>query len=65
MELNPKFGPCAQTPTQRAYVLKQLQAVNPRLKTNATAYARQLFDRYVAGELAWADVRQALDTATS
>ena len=61
MELNPKFGPCAQTPAQRAYVLTQLQAVNPRLKTQATAYARGLYDRYVAGELSWATVRQALD----
>lgn len=65
MVLNPKFGPCAQTPEQRAYVLKQLQAVNPSLKTKATAYAHQLYDRYVAGELTWADVRQALDAATS
>ncbi len=62
---DPKFGPAAQTPQQRAYVLKQLQVVNPHLKTKATAYALQLYDQYVAGELAWLDVRQALDAVAS
>jgi hypothetical protein len=31
------------------------------LKTKATLSARALYARYVAGELSWADVRQALD----
>jgi hypothetical protein len=61
MTYDSRFGPNAQTPQQRAYVLEQLQAVNPRLKTKATAYARQLYARYIAGELTWADVRQTLD----
>ena len=59
---NPKFGPAAQTPEQRAYVLAQLQAVFPSLKTNATPLARQLYARYIAGELKWEEVRQALDS---
>ncbi|WP_197076690.1 hypothetical protein [Hymenobacter terrenus] len=65
MTYDPRFGPDAQTPQQRAYVLTQLQAVYPRLKTKATAYAHHLYARYVAGELTWPDVRQALDLAAS
>ena len=45
-----RFGPSAQTPAQRAWVLEQLQAALPSLETKATAYARQLYARYVAGE---------------
>ena len=58
-----RFGPAAQPPAQRAFVLKQLQAALPRLQTSATAYARQLYAGYVAGELSWADVHQALNAA--
>lgn len=61
MAHDPRFGPHAQTPQQRAYVLEQLQAANPRLRTHASGPARQLYARYVAGELTWAEVRQALD----
>ena len=61
MAPDPKFGPAAQTPRQRAYVLRQLQAVNPRLRTAATAYAQQLYAGYIAGELSWGEVRSALD----
>jgi len=61
MSYDPKFGPAAQTSTQRAYVLRQLQAVFPRLRRNVSAQARQLFDRYVAGELSWPQVREQLD----
>jgi hypothetical protein len=56
-----KFGPAAQTPEQRAWVLEQMQRMIPSLKTKATAYAQQLYSRYVAGELSWGQVRQALD----
>ena len=63
MSYDPKFGPAAQTPAQRAYVLRQLQATHPTLKTRATAYARQLYARYVAGELSWLRVRELLDAA--
>ncbi len=62
MEYDVRFGPYAQTPTQRAYVLQQLQTTKPRLKTQASAYAQQLYTRYIAGEITWADVRQLLDT---
>lgn len=62
---NPKFGPAAQTPEQRAWVLAQMQRVIPSLKTKATAYAQQLYSRYIAGELSWLQVRQALDTVPS
>ena len=58
-----RFGPSAQTPAQRAWVLEQLQAALPSLKTKAMAYARQPYARYVAGELTWADVRQVLNAA--
>jgi hypothetical protein len=61
MKHDPRFGPCAQTPAQRAYVLQQLQATNPRLRTKATALAQRLYARYVAGEITWADVRHLLD----
>ena len=63
MSTNPKFGPAAQTPEQRAWVLAQMQRVIPSLKTKATAYAQQLYARYIAGELSWTQVRHALDTA--
>lgn len=53
MSYDPKFGPNAQTPEQRAYVLRQLQSVNPSLKTKATTYAQELYSRYIDGELSW------------
>ena len=59
-----KFGPMAQTPAQRAWVLEQMQDVIPALKTKATAYARQLYAQYVAGEISWPQMRQAIDAAT-
>lgn len=62
---NPKFGPAAQTPEQRAWVLEQMQRVIPSLKTKATSYSQQLYARYIAGELSWAQVRQALDMGSS
>ncbi len=60
---NPKFGPSAQTPQQRAWVLEQMQTVIPSLKAKAPPHALQLYQRYVAGELSWGEVRQALDGA--
>ena len=65
MAFDPRFGPSAQTPQQRANVLRQLQLVHPRLKTKATAYAQQLYERYIAGELSWPDVRRALDESAT
>ncbi|TPG65521.1 hypothetical protein [Hymenobacter nivis] len=65
MAYDPKFGPSAQTPQQRAWVLQQMQAVIPSLKAKATVHARQLYQRYVAGELSWGEVRQALDAAAT
>ena len=61
---NTKFGPAAQTPEQRTWVLAQMQSVIPGLKKNATPYARDVFARYVAGELSWPEVRRALDTVS-
>jgi hypothetical protein len=61
MSHNPKFGPAAQTPTQRAWVLQQMKAMLPGLR-KATAQVQQLYDRYVAGELSWAEVHQARQT---
>jgi hypothetical protein len=63
MSHNPKFGPAAQTPEQRAWVLEQMPRVIPSLKTKVTAYKQQLYSRYIAGELSWLQVRQALDEA--
>lgn len=63
MVYDARFGPSAQTPEQRAWVLQQLQDTIPVLKTKATPGAQQLYARYVAGELSWTDVRQALNTA--
>ncbi|OGX91840.1 hypothetical protein [Hymenobacter coccineus] len=65
MTYNSKFGPSAQTPEQRAWVLSQMQTAIPSLKARVTDYARQVYARYVAGELSWPEVRQALDAAQS
>jgi UDP-N-acetyl-D-mannosaminuronate dehydrogenase len=65
MTHNPKFGPAAQTPEQRAWVLEQMQRVIPGLKTKLNAYTQQLYARYVAGELSWQQVRQARDAAAA
>jgi hypothetical protein len=62
---DPRFGPSAQTPAQRALVLARMQQTAPSLKDKATPYARQLYARYVTGELSWSQVRQALDEAMS
>ncbi|WP_258567703.1 MULTISPECIES: hypothetical protein [Hymenobacter] len=40
-----------------------MQATFPKLRTKASAVASQLYARYVAGELSWLQVRQALDAA--
>ena len=64
MQYDTKFGPTAQTPQQRAWVLAQMQDVVPGLKKNPTPHARHLYARYVAGELSWAEVRQALDAVS-
>lgn len=58
-----RFGPHAQTPAQRATVLAQLEVATPGLVTKAPAHARQLYVRYVAGELSWAEVRALRDAA--
>jgi hypothetical protein len=61
MSYNPAYGPAAQTCEQRARVLRQMQVTFPSLRANASAYTQQLYERYVAGELSWQQVRQALD----
>jgi hypothetical protein len=58
--LDPRFGPNAQTPEQRAYVLRQMLATFPRLRAKAANCGRQLYARYIAGELTWEEVHQAL-----
>ncbi|OUJ72375.1 hypothetical protein [Hymenobacter crusticola] len=60
MAYDARFGPNAQTPAQRAWVLAQMQDVIPGLKTKVTPADRQLYARYVAGELSWTDMRQAI-----
>ncbi|MGI4742686.1 MAG: hypothetical protein ACRYG7_46600 [Janthinobacterium lividum] len=61
MAYDVRFGPSAQTPEQRALVLAQMKAAVPSLK-NAPAFAQRLYARYVAGELSWLEVDQALNT---
>jgi hypothetical protein len=63
MAHNPKFGPAAQTPEQRAWVLEQMQRSIPSLKREVTTYTQQLYARYVAGELSWPEVYQARQLA--
>ena len=65
MAYDTRFGPSAQTPQQRANVLRQLQLVYPQLRTKATPYAHELYARYVSGELSWPEVRRALDAAAA
>lgn len=57
---DPRFGPSAQTPQQRAYILAQMQLVIPNLK-RTSPYAQQLYNQYITGELSWPEVRAALD----
>jgi preprotein translocase subunit Sec63 len=64
MAYDTRFGPSAQTPDQRVRVLKQMQAAVPSLKTRTTALAQQLYARYIAGELSWLEVHQALKTTS-
>lgn len=65
MAYNSKFGPAAQTPEQRIWVLAQMQEISPRLKANVTPYTQQLYTQYVAGELGWMELRYAIDAATT
>lgn len=65
MNNDPKYGPAAQTPQQRAYVLAQMQATHPSLYKKATGYVKQLYHRYVAGELSWQDVCALRETPPS
>ncbi|GAB3223267.1 hypothetical protein GCM10027346_02110 [Hymenobacter seoulensis] len=65
MTYDPKYGPAAQTPQQRAYVLAQMQAAHPTMFKKATGYAAQLYRRYVLGELSWLDVCALRDAPTS
>ncbi|RZJ95333.1 MAG: hypothetical protein EOO60_00755 [Hymenobacter sp.] len=58
MAYNSKFGPAAQTPEQRTWVLQQMQEMIPSLK-KTNAHIQQLYARYIAGEIDWLEVRQA------
>jgi hypothetical protein len=60
MPYDSRFGPAAQTPAARTWVLKQMQDVLPALR-KATPAAHALYARYVAGELSWAEMRHFLD----
>ena len=62
MAYNIKFGPAAQTPAQRAWVLAQMQRMIPSLGKNVTSYTQHLYDRYIAGELSWQEVQQARES---
>lgn len=55
------FGPAAQTPAQRALVLLRMQQALPHLRKALSPQVQQLHARYVAGELTWSQVYEALD----
>lgn len=57
MNYDLKYGPQAQTPEQRAYVLQQMKSANPTYYIRVTSCVAALFTRYVAGELSWEQVR--------
>ena len=61
MTHNDKFGLAAQTPEQRAKVLARMQDIFPYLKKKIIPAIQSIYDRYIAGELSWSEVRQALD----
>jgi hypothetical protein len=65
MAYNPKFGSAAQTPEQRAWVLARMQQVIPSLETKVTACIQHEYDRYIAGELSWTEMRQGLKAANA
>jgi hypothetical protein len=65
MAYNPKFGSAAQTPEQRAWVLAQMQDAIPSLKSKVTACVQHGYDRYIAGELSWTEMRQVLETTNA
>lgn len=58
---NPQFGPAAQTPAQRAWVVTQMHQALPSLKKQLNAQAKALYARYVAGEMSWQQMRQAME----
>jgi hypothetical protein len=60
MAYNLKFGPGAQTPEQRAWVLAQMLDYLPSIRTKVTAFAQQCYDRYISGELSWQEMRETL-----
>jgi hypothetical protein len=60
MVYDSKFGPGAQTPEQRAWVLAQMQDCLPSLKRKVTAFTQSCYDRYIAGELSWQEMRQLM-----
>lgn len=64
MSHNSKFGPCAQTPQQRATIVAQLELAVPGLVTKANPYTRQLYVRYIAGELSWTEVKELREQAS-
>lgn len=61
----PRFGPAAQTPAQRAWVVTQMHQALPSLKKHLTAPAQALYARYIAGELSWQQMRQAMEAGVS
>ena len=63
MSYNTNFGPAGQTAEQRAWVLAQMQTIISSLQTEATPAVQALYAQYVAGELSWLEMRQALDAA--
>jgi len=56
MAYNDKFGPNAQTPEQRASILRQMLVFYSQVWVKLPAHAPTLHQRYVAGELSWTEV---------
>ncbi|MET4105440.1 hypothetical protein [Hymenobacter sp. UYP22] len=65
MLYNDKFGPAAQTTQQRARILKQLVALTASPRTRIPTHVRNLYQRYVAGELSWQEVCELRDAPSA
>lgn len=65
MLYNDKFGPAAQTPQQRAHILRQLVDLTTPPRVRIPTHVRNLHQRYVAGELSWQEVRELRDAPSA
>ncbi|MDU0369430.1 hypothetical protein ACFPAF_03420 [Hymenobacter endophyticus] len=60
-----KFGPAAQTTQQRAHSLNQLVALTASQRTRIPTHVRNLYRRYIVGELSWQEVCELRDAPSA